>query len=228
MVYGSFVVPNNRTVAEIQTFIKKVDSRILRNAIDLELFHPAKHSKNVFCLADAKQSVKFVSVCELSVRKGVDQLVRVFRGLRDEYKIKGIVLSLRIIGTGPLEHDLKNECRGDSDIQFCGNLSKNEVSSCLSESDIFILNSLSDPNPLSVIEAIACGCLPLLSSAVGNCYEFLPKGSPLVFQVGEVESGIREVLSISEDFYVEQMNFLQRIVLNYDVKKVASDLFDII
>lgn len=227
-LYGSFLVPNARTVSELESYLKTFDFRTIRNSIDTNFFCRPDSSRGRFGLFTADRHVKFVSVCELSVRKGVDQLVGIFKKLQQEYQDRGISISLYLIGAGPLENDIRVISKGCDFIHVFGNLDKCGVKRHLVNSDVFVLNSLSDPNPLSVIEAIACGCLPLLSSAVGNCFEFLPKDSSLVFKVGNIESGIRNVLEMSEDFYLNQMNSLKEIIPLYDVETVAKDLFEIV
>ncbi len=86
--------------------------------------------------------------------------------LRSLAKINNSNFSLQIIGTGPLLDALKSEAKDlqiDSKVNFTGVISREDVYSELAESDLFISTSTLEGLPLSVLEALACGCPVILS-----------------------------------------------------------------
>src|SRR5947209_12533265 len=83
-------------------------------------------------------------------------------------------LAVRIAGSGrlrkPLEHSI---ARQSVDVRLIGQKTASELAELYAQADGFGLPSLSDPNPISVIEAMWAGLPLLLSSRVGNYPECL-------------------------------------------------------
>ena len=86
-------------------------------------------------------------------------------------------LAVRIAGSGrlrkPLEHSI---ARQSVDVRLIGQKTASELAELYAQADGFCLPSLSDPNPISVIEAMWAGLPLLLSSRVGNYPECLDHG----------------------------------------------------
>jgi glycosyltransferase involved in cell wall biosynthesis len=90
---------------------------------------------------------------------------------------------LQIIGTGPLESELKHHAEMlnvASRIDFAGEVSHSEIPMYLSEADIFVRPSLSEGMGNSFIEAMAAG-LPVIATPVGGIPDFLADGETGVF-----------------------------------------------
>jgi glycosyltransferase involved in cell wall biosynthesis len=106
--------------------------------------------------------------------KGHLPLINTLANLRD----KGYDVSLTFIGDGPLKEEFKKYCSDkgvEKNVDFTGRLSSfKEISEILRESDIFILPSLAEGLPRSVIEAMSQG-LPCLSTDVGGTSEVLDR-----------------------------------------------------
>jgi glycosyltransferase involved in cell wall biosynthesis len=82
-----------------------------------------------------------------------------------------------IAGTGPLLPELQQWTATRSvAVWLLGHQSESEMVELYAQADGFCLPSISDPNPLSVIEAIWAGLPLLLSSRVGNHPECLQDG----------------------------------------------------
>lgn len=87
--------------------------------------------------------------------------------LRGSFKIT-------IAGDGPdrqaVERVIKN--RGmRNEVVLLGNVNRERVRTLLREADLFVLPSLSDPNPISVIEALHSGLPLMISNRCGNVVE---------------------------------------------------------
>lgn len=137
---------------------------VLRNAVDLNKFHPnipPTIKKNV----DEKI---LLYAGRLVPWKGVDYLIKAHAKLSDEYK-------LIIVGDGPSISDLKALVQqlGVKDIvMFTGKISNNEIPKYISSSDIVILPSLYDPFPHSMLETLAMR-KPLIATSVGGVPEVI-------------------------------------------------------
>lgn len=83
-------------------------------------------------------------------------------------------LTVKIAGAGSLLGDLARWIRShDLDLRLLEHQDQEEMAELFLEADGFCLPSLSDPNPLAVIEALWTGLPVLLSSHVGNHPECL-------------------------------------------------------
>ena len=78
----------------------------------------------------------------------------------------------------------------EKDVIFTGLLE--DVAACYTALDVFVLSSLTEQMPMSLLEAMACG-LPAICTDVGDCAEVLGNpGLPAVVPSGDV-AGIRGI-----------------------------------
>jgi glycosyltransferase involved in cell wall biosynthesis len=121
----------------------------------------------------------FIFVGRLVEKKGVTILLQAFRKVCDQFPES----SLCIIGSGPLEADLKNqsdELNLVSNVTFCGAVENRELPRYFQRSNIavfpFIKTASGDQEGfgLVMIEAAGCGCaviasnLPAIKDVLGN------------------------------------------------------------
>lgn len=111
-------------------------------------------------------------VARLAPEKGFLQFLRGVRLLKKDERSR---LHVVIAGDGP-QRRLVQEQALDLGIVLSGHKAGQELLDLYAEADGFCLPSLSDPNPLAVIEAIWAGLPLLLSSRVGNHPECLVSG----------------------------------------------------
>ena len=94
--------------------------------------------------------------------KNVISLVKAFiRDKPEDYR------KLEIVGKGSQENSIFREIHShslnsNSNIEMIGYLERVDVRRKLCQSTFFISLSLSDGMPIAVLEALACGCIPLL------------------------------------------------------------------
>ena len=111
----------------------------------------------------------FFSPARLITIKGVDTFLKAINGNRyccDAAFVLG--------GEGPLEDELKEiAIRQNLDVRLLGYCDQNVVRELYSCADFFLLPSLLDPNPLTVIEAAFSGLPLCVSYYVGNSPELV-------------------------------------------------------
>jgi len=132
--------------------LKKLNSLYLDGTIENDLFNTERTSKS------HDSQIKLVFVGRLDPIKQVDGIITAVEKLnRDD-------VSLTIIGKGSVEDDLKIMAASTKirdKIHFTGALPREEIARTLKMSDIFVLNSSSENHPLSLKEALACGCFAI-------------------------------------------------------------------
>lgn len=126
---------------------------VVHNGIDCELFSPTQSK-------ESKKQILFVG--RLKPGKGVRTLLAAFERLTTdfpEYKLK-------IVGDGPLRDDLfdvAHEKEIASHVDFAGQMENNAIAEVYAESELFVLPSLNEGLPRTVLEAMACQ-VPVITS----------------------------------------------------------------
>jgi len=118
----------------------------------------------------------FIFLGRLVSDKGVKIAVEAFKIFSD--KVKDRTIKFTIVGDGPEKpflQKLVSECGLQNDVIFRGSLRGEELSKCLNEHQFLIVPSLwQEPFGIVALEAMACGCIPIVSEvgglpeAVGN------------------------------------------------------------
>jgi len=114
-----------------------------------------------------------IFVGRLSNDKGYHLLAEVNQLLLN----KGIVLDWHIVGEGinGIAYKL-NGWNGASNIRFYGNIDNQKVLTILKKMEYFILPSLAEGMPVSLIEAMKAGVIPLVNDIEGGIQELIEDG----------------------------------------------------
>lgn len=157
----SFIVPGALACKYIKMIRPGVAVHMANNSIeneDIELSIQEVVSKFVI----PQKTITFSG--SLIERKGVHLLLRAFKELLAEKPEVRKRWKLRLLGTGPMDvtgfHDKNTLFEG-----FCEG---ERYTSFMRQSHVFIMPSLHDPNPLTVIEALFTGNVIIVSDTVGN------------------------------------------------------------
>lgn len=131
------------------------------------------------------KSFLFLAVGRLAPTKGYDNLIAAFSQVVNEYPN----VHLLFLGDGRLRNDLEKQVCDlniSDNVLFLGKVS--DVGIYLKASDCFVMSSLAEGMPLSILEAMAAG-LPVISTAVGGIPEIIPDDSyGLLVPPGDVDA----------------------------------------
>ncbi|MDY9922280.1 glycosyltransferase [Methanobacterium sp.] len=137
---------------------------ITPNAVDVEKFNPQNKElpPNVKISSD-KPVLLFVG--NLVFQKGVKYLL-------EAKKLMKTGAELVIVGDGPLRQDLEMKVRDGkiSDVIFTG--ARRDVDEIMPSADVFVLPSISEGFPITILEAMASG-LPVVATNVGGISEVM-------------------------------------------------------
>lgn len=167
--YNSIIVPSNNLKNEIKDLPQLVDKKIfvIPNSKKPELFKDKVHKGNEITIGVTSQ---------LSVTKGHKYLIDAVKALHDrKYKIK-----LKISGIGGHEAELKalvEEQKIEENVEFCG--FTRDIPAFLSKLDIFVLPSLTENFPNTLVEAMFAN-LPCLAFNTGGVPEVLGDTGALI------------------------------------------------
>ena len=154
--------------------IPKRKVMLIRNGIDTERFHP----KKIRGERTSKQSVMstpFIigTVGRLDAIKAQAVLIDAYILLRDRFRNSPISLSLVIVGEGPLSSALAEKIRV-AGIEKCVWMpgARHDIAEILRSLSVFVLPSISEASPITLLEAMATG-LPVVASRVGGIPELI-------------------------------------------------------
>jgi glycosyltransferase involved in cell wall biosynthesis len=166
-----------------------------------------------FAHGPVEREKSYCFVGRLSNEKGVETLLRV---------ASKIEATLYVLGTGPLEDELKAKYASAKQIRFMGHSDWETCKSVLLKSKFSVVPSeWYENNPFSVIEPLCLGT-PVLGANIGGIPELIePEKTGELFEMGnaeDLEAKIRKMLSgdysfdvqplrqhFSKDDYLEQM-----------------------
>ncbi len=131
---------------------------LVPNHVDTDLFSPGPSIDS--------DRIKFCYVGRLSPEKNLDSLVEAVRELD---------LELTIIGQGALRERLNEQIAGNDRIRVAGPIPNSQLPFLLRQCDAFILPSLYEGHPKSLVEAMACG-LPVIGANVSGIRDVIRHG----------------------------------------------------
>jgi glycosyltransferase involved in cell wall biosynthesis len=128
-------------------------------------------------------------------RKGIDFLLRAWKNLEDDFPDARLVL----LGEGPLLPEMKrlaSELGIEGSVEFRGHVPV--VRDLLRAADIFVLPSLQEGMPNSLLEAMACG-LPPVGTRIGGVEDIVTDGeNGVLVEAGDaagLAAGLRRLLA---------------------------------
>lgn len=160
------------------------------NGVDTQKFHPEAGKNRA---EEPSDGFTLVCIAQLTLMKGIQHLLRAISELPKDQIAR---LRLVIYGTGPYQaalEELADELGLSERVEFAGLVDSNVLSGKLRAADGFVLPSLREGLPLSLLEAMACG-LPVVISAIGGIPDVVRDGeNGLLVQPGD-ETALTEAL----------------------------------
>lgn len=151
-----------------QYYAPEIEGLLLPYGIQRPEFTPVPRADFGF----SEEDILLVTVGRLVGRKAVNQLIAMVESLENKR------VRLVVIGSGPLEQSLKEECRKRGvagQVRFTGFVSEEEKFQLLEMSDIYVSTSQHEGFGLVFLEAMHCG-LPIVCYDQGGQTDFLRDG----------------------------------------------------
>ena len=160
-----------RQLSEIVKNIGILEEKIeiIPNGVDINKFYPRDRQRMREKLDIDLESKIILSVGRLVPVKGIEMLIEITRELiKESPEIKTYY-----IGDGPYKKYYESLAEDIKDnFVFLGRRSHEKIPEYLSATDVFVLPSLSEGLPSSLLEAGACG-VPVVASSVGGIPEII-------------------------------------------------------
>ena len=148
--------------------IIKPQLEIIGTGIDTGIFQPT-----IMRNSERGKTKKIIYVGKLSFAKGVPQLIQAYEQLMDEFDGDCELILVESGAGAETNFILKLIENSKGSIKYLGQLDQHSLAAQLRNCDLFILPSFYEGIPLVLLEAIACGCLGIVTDLPGlqDCLE---------------------------------------------------------
>jgi glycosyltransferase involved in cell wall biosynthesis len=166
-VDGKVIIPGQIAKDTINNYWKiNKEFVILPNLIDHNVFKPSHINQ------DYEKPTIIIAARLSEADKGI---INFFKSVDREWLSK---FKFYIAGSGPDKNMIEGYFKLSKirNVELLGELSREELVKYYHKSDIFVLPSLSDPNPISVVEALHAGLVLFISKRCGNYKEAVIEG----------------------------------------------------
>lgn len=119
--------------------------------------------------------ILYSNIAWVMEKKGHIDLIDALKKINEDRRLTGKRFKFKIIGKGPLLEKYRELVKKegiDDIIEFLGYVSDEDMSRILSASDMFVLPSLEEGNPIVMFEALSYG-LPFIGTDVGGIPEII-------------------------------------------------------
>jgi glycosyltransferase involved in cell wall biosynthesis len=141
-------------------------------------------------------------------------------------------VTLTIAGNGPDLAALQKRCSGlDGRIQFLGAVPADKIPALLAQHDVLIAPSRFEGLPLTVLEAMLAGCVPVASRIKGVTDTIIDHGrSGLLFGIGNIEEAVGAVNQLADVSLLRDMSVAAAAVVRerFSIDRMASRYLDVI
>ncbi len=173
-----FIAVSKEAIKELKDIgIRDEQIVFIPNFVDIKKFYSVSNEKKIklkekLFLSLDKKIVTFIG--RLTPQKGISYLIEAWNKVITEYPLA----ILLIIGGGVLFESLKRQVKDSGlsgKVKFMGEIDSSYVSEYLQASDIFVLPSISEGLPGTLLEAMACG-LPSAVTRIGGNVDLIEDG----------------------------------------------------
>lgn len=208
--------------------LKEEKLGIIPFGVDTNFFRPIDVHRD-------DQIFQILSVGYLIERKGFNYLIEAFELVKKEHEN----VKLKIVGSGPLEKQLKKlilDLKLESCVEIISNVSDEELLEIYNSSDLFVLPSIVDSEGnteglgVVLLEAMACK-LPVIGSNIGGIPDIVHDGKNgfLVPQKDSFEIYKTIIKLIENQGLMDKFAFkgYKMVKENFSWKKIAKEYIDI-
>jgi colanic acid/amylovoran biosynthesis glycosyltransferase len=179
----------------------------------------------------SRRVIRLLTVARLVEEKGLFVALDAVARLRQQRP--NLMLDYRIIGEGPLRADIERhidrlELRRQ--VRLSGALAQNEVAEAMSRADVFLLPSIAEALPVSLMEAQAIG-MPVVATRVGSVDQIVQDGiSGFLAAPGDCDdlcNCLNRLLERSQDWPAMARAGCRHIEANFDIERLNDRLVDL-
>ncbi len=216
-----------------------VDVFICHNAFiqsQLLLLYPDRKN-DIFFLSHGVQIPKFfrekkssplrlLFLGRFTKSKGIFDLPKIAAILRE----KGVSVSWTCIGSGPEELDFKSSWHMLDNVKFISPKTNEEVIEIASQHDVFVLPTKFEGTPVSLLETMSVGVVPVITSLNGGIQEIVTNDIGYALPIDDNKAFANAIVALHENR--EKLELLsnscrQKIIEQFNLENTAKTYFSL-
>jgi glycosyltransferase involved in cell wall biosynthesis len=127
--------------------------------------------------------------------KGVQDLY----GINKHLKERGIEVEWTIIGKGPLKEFLVDQWKSETNVSFASPDTSEEVIALMKQQDLFVLPTRFEGSPVTVLEALGVGIVPIVSDLPAGITEIVDSSIGRRIPIGQNELFAQAIQEMHEN-----------------------------
>lgn len=175
--------------------------------------------------ANLAQPLRLVWLARMHSTKGIGEIP----AIDDLLKQRGVVVQWTMIGDGPDGDAFRQAVKDRNNFAHYAPADNNEVMRLLEGQDVFVLPSTLDGLPVSMLETMARGVVPVLYEFNTGIRKVITKNEGFVVNHGDREAFANCIVELNNDRDLLQRlseNAREKVVNDYDIKKQARKYFE--
>ena len=200
---------------------RKQDIFFLKHGVPIPSFY-RDHGLNE---KEALRPLKLLFLGRMDPRKGIDDLPVI----DDLLTRKGVAVEWTCIGNGPALEALKKKW-ANKGVGFISPSKNEEVLKIASEHDIFVLPTKFEGSPVSLLETMSVGLVPVISDLPGGIREVVNEQTGFRITVDDNEGFAAAIACLHNDRDLLRklsVGCREEIIKNYDVRQTAAAYHDL-
>jgi glycosyltransferase involved in cell wall biosynthesis len=181
----------------------------------------------VAALSEPGDHLKIVFTGRLVEGKGVQDIYCINQLLRN----RGIKVEWTVIGRGPMKAFLEEQWKEETNIRFAAPDTTEEVMQVMGANDIFLLPTRFEGSPVTILEALSVGIVPVVSDLPGGIREIVKENIGKTIPVGDNErfaDAIAELHSDRARLQAMKQNARKLALEKFDIRATSDHYFDLL
>lgn len=173
------------------------------------------------------ERLRILFIGRLDVLKGIYDIPRIESLLRE----LNVLCDWTIVGDGPERENFLKEVGGFNNFRWQSPKTNKGVLDVAKESDVFVLPSRLEGLPVSLLEAMSVGLVPIIADFNKGIYSIVNSDTGFIFQAGDIHSFSQAIKTLDSDrALLKKMSIsaAQLISSNYDIEKNVIEYADFI
>lgn len=184
----------------------------LPNGVDTEYFKPAKTKRK-------NKKPQILSVGRLEKQKNFENLIKA---------LSNINVDLTIVGHGSFRKKLIRLAKKEkTNLKIIDTIPNNQMPKIYNDADLFILSSVAEGSPKTLLEAMACG-LPCISTYVGGTKDITGEKNVLITtsDAKSIEQAVEKLIGNNKLKKILGESAREKIIKDYNLKVLIKTEID--